>query len=108
MTRFNQALIAGASSIALFAGALTLIAPVTETWGYSTNDLGYTTGYSSVGGSFGEQPMTSVIPPSTAPTAVATASLALAPAIPSATPPAIPGDRDDQPTHCLLIPCLAF
>ena len=27
MTKFNQALIAGASSIALFAGALTLITP---------------------------------------------------------------------------------
>ena len=53
MTRFNQALLAGASSIALFAGALTLIAPANaETWGYSTNDLGYTTGYSSNGGSF--------------------------------------------------------
>ena len=47
MTRFNQALIAGASSIALIAGALTLIAPANaETWSYSTNDLGYTSCHS--------------------------------------------------------------
>ena len=30
MTRFNQALLAGASSIALFAGALTLITPAAK------------------------------------------------------------------------------
>ena len=45
MTKFNQALIAGASSIALFAGALTLITPAPAraefdwaTFGRAVND----------------------------------------------------------------------
>ena len=32
MTRFNQAIVAGASSIALFAGALTLITPAANAY----------------------------------------------------------------------------
>ena len=34
MTRFNQAIVASASSIALFAGALALITPSAEAQGY--------------------------------------------------------------------------
>jgi hypothetical protein len=53
MTRFTYAALSAAASLALFGGALTLIDPAkAETWGYSTNDLGYTNGYSSNGGSF--------------------------------------------------------
>ena len=40
MTRFNQALIAAASSIALFGGALTLITPQANAQSYSCNIFG--------------------------------------------------------------------
>lgn len=52
MTRFNQAILAGASSIALFAGALTLITPAANAgMNCSTNSWGNTCCYGS-GGSF--------------------------------------------------------
>jgi hypothetical protein len=54
MTKFNQALVAGASSIALFAGALTLITPEANAWSSScrTNSFGRTTCSGSDGSSY--------------------------------------------------------
>ena len=51
MTRFHQALIAGASSIALFGGALTLITPPANA-GMSCSTFGSYTNCSGSGGSF--------------------------------------------------------
>ena len=50
MTRFSQALIAAASSIALFGGALTLITPQANAQSYSCNTFG---GHTSCFGSDG-------------------------------------------------------
>ena len=56
MTKFNQALIAGASSIALFAGALTLITPSAKAQNWSFNSYGNSTyGYGSNGASYSGQ-----------------------------------------------------
>ena len=56
MTRFNQALIAGASSIALFAGALTLITPSAKAQSWSFSNQGNSTyGYGSNGSSYSGQ-----------------------------------------------------
>ena len=56
MTKFNQALIAGASSIALFAGALTLITPSAEAQSWSFSNSGNSTyGYGSNGARYSGQ-----------------------------------------------------
>lgn len=49
MTKFNQALIAGASSIALFAGALTLITPAANAGMNCSTYAGQTNCYGSSG-----------------------------------------------------------
>ena len=51
MTKFNQALIAAASSIALFGGALTLITPSADAYTNCSTYAGQTSCYGS-GGSF--------------------------------------------------------
>ena len=46
MTKLNQALIAAASSVALFGGALTLITPEAKAWtNCSTDSFGNTSCY---------------------------------------------------------------
>ena len=53
MTKLNQALIAAASSVALFGGALTLITPEAKAWtNCSTDSFGNTSCYGSGGSSF--------------------------------------------------------
>ena len=52
MTRFNQALIAAASSIALFGGALTLITPEANAYTSCSTDMWGNTSCYGVGGSF--------------------------------------------------------
>tara|TARA_B100001173_G_scaffold165544_1_gene143226 strand:- start:336 stop:617 length:282 start_codon:yes stop_codon:yes gene_type:complete len=54
MTKFNQAVLAAASSIALFGGAMTLITPAANAWDSScrTNSFGRTTCSGSDGSSY--------------------------------------------------------
>ena len=52
MTKFNQALIAAASSIALFGGALTLITPAANAYTSCSTYGGRTRCYGSGGSSF--------------------------------------------------------
>ena len=43
MTKFNQAVLAAASSIALFGGAMAFITPEAKAWGTTCSTIGSTT-----------------------------------------------------------------